>query len=388
MQPRERVITSLNHETPDRVPRDIGSLPVTGIHEEAYRNYLSKYNTKLLKEEEIEIEDTKQQLAKVQEETLRQWKIDTRGVWAKPGSDWTFEIEEGEKHFKFTDEWGISWGKPKESGYYYDIRNNPLSGDIDKQDVLEYPWPNPKDKARIKGLKKRIKTINKDRRYFITMTGLGPGIYEIAQWLRGYKDLWLDFLRDPELAHCLLEKVTELKLDFWEMALSEVGDLIDTVYMADDIGTQEDLQISLDTYRELVKPYQSKLFHFIKSRAPSKIYIFYHSDGAIKQAIPDLIDAGIDVLNPVQVSAKGMDPAVLKDNFGKEITFWGGGPNPHGTLRKGNQEQVAKEIKSRIDTLSPNGGWVFAPIHNIQPDVTAEKLQTTIDTMNKYGTYE
>jgi len=385
MEPRERVIAALNHEKPDRIPRDVGSLPVTGIHAKAYENYLRNYSPEDLEDKSIEIYDVTQQLAKPHEETLKKWRIDTRGVSARPGSGWSLEIKEGDKHHKFTDEWGITWAKPKKSGYYYDIRENPLSGEVEKRDVLEYPWPDPQDESRIEGLSEEIAELNQEKRYFISLTGLGPGIYELAQWLRGYKDLWLDFLRDGELAHLIMEKVTELKLDFWKMALNEVGDLIDTVYMADDIGNQDNLQVSLDTYREFIKPYQKKVFKFIKNEAPSRVFIFYHSDGAIREAIPDLIDAGIDALNPVQVSASGMDPEGLIKEFGDEIAFWGAGANPHGTLLNGNRDEVSREIRSRIDLFDSNGGWVFAPIHNIQPDVEPEKIEAMFETMDTYG---
>ena len=386
MEPRERVVASLNHEKPDRIPRDIGSLPVTGIHARAYEDYLEKYPPEDLEDKTVEIDDVIQQLAKIHEEALQKWGVDTRGVSARPGSNWTLEIRETEKHHKFTDEWGITWAKPKKSGYYYDIRENPLSGEITKADVRDYYWPDSEDDARIDGLRDEIEEIIREDRYFISMTGLGPGIYELAQWLRGYKDLWLDFLRNGDLAHLIMEKVTELKLQFWKMALSEVGDLVDTVYMADDIGNQDNLQISLDTYREFIKPYQKRVFSFIKDKAPSRVFIFYHSDGAIREAIPDLIDAGIDALNPVQVSATGMDPEVLVEEFGEEIAFWGAGANPHGTLLNGDVDDVAREIRSRVDTFGSSGGWVFAPIHNIQPDVEPAKIETMLDTIDSYGT--
>lgn len=386
MEPRERVVAALNHEKPDRIPRDIGSLPVTGIHAKAYESYLQEYPPENLEDRSIEIDDVIQQLAKPHEETLKKWRIDTRGVAAKPGSDWSLEIEEGDKHHKFTDEWSLTWAKPKKSGYYYDIRENPLSGDIEKRNVLEYPWPDPQDESRVEGLREEIVELNQEKQYFISMTGLGPGIYELAQWLRGYKDLWLDFLRNGELAHLVMEKVTELKLNFWKMALDEVGDLIDTVYMADDIGNQDNLQVSLDTYREFIKPYQKKVFNFIKTEAPGSVFIFYHSDGAIREAIPDLIDAGIDALNPVQVSATGMDPENLIEEFGDEVAFWGAGANPHGTLLNDNRDEVSREIRSRIDLFGSSGGWVFAPIHNIQPDVDPDKIEAMFETMDTYGT--
>ncbi|MFW6049165.1 MAG: uroporphyrinogen decarboxylase family protein [Candidatus Bipolaricaulota bacterium] len=387
MEPRERVLTSLHHEEPNRVPRDIGSLPVTGIHAEAYSKYLKEYKDGELDPNQVEIEDVIQQLARVDDRILEEWKVDTRGVWANPGSDWELGVDEDQSHYRFIDEWGITWGMPKRSGYYYDIRDNPLSGEIEREDILDYPWPDPADTYRVAGIAERVDRINAERRYFISMTGLGPGIYELSQWMRGYKDLWIDFLKRGKLAHAMMRKITDLKLEFWEMALSEVGHLVDTVYMADDIGNQNNLQISLETYKEFIKPYQTEVFHFIKDNSPGEICLFYHSDGAIAGAIPDLLEAGIEALNPVQVSAAGMDPGRLNAEFGDRLTFWGAGANPHGTLRNGSLTELDEEIKSRNDIFAPGGGWVFAPIHNLQPDVTPEKIQTIIEAMDKYGGY-
>ena len=383
MEPRDRVVDSLNHKEPDRVPRDLGSSLVTGIHRDAYKNYLDYKG----EEKDIEIVDRIQQLAKVREKHLQKWSIDTRGVFSNPQSSWTLKIESTETHREFTDEWGIRWSKPLNGGLYYDITKSPLAGNIGTRDIKDYDWPDPKDRGRLQGIKEQIREINSDRRYFIFFTGLGPGIYELCQWLRGHKDFWLDLLRDPELAETLLDKITELKLKFWEMALEEVGDLVDTVYMADDLGTQEQLQISRKTYRDLIKPYQSKLFHFIKENAPTRIFIFYHSDGAIKTLIPDLIEAGIDILNPLQVSARDMNPQTLKEEFGNRISFWGGGGDPHGAFSGSSPEEVKEELKVRVKTLKPGGGWVCAPIHNVQRDVSPKNIEAFWEVMDEYGGY-
>lgn len=386
MEPRERVVTALEHKEPDRIPRDLGSSLVTGIHKDAYERYM-EYQVGGTKLSNIQIIDIIQQLARVNEDVLKEWRIDTRGVWARPPSNWKLNVKETKSHYTFIDQWGIKWGKPKKKGLYFDMQDHPLSGKIMKKYIEGYPWPLPDDKARVKGLRDEIKQIKEDHDYFIFMTGLGPGIYELCQWMRGYKDFWIDLGKGADLAHFLLDKITELKVKFWEMALEEVGDLIDTVYIADDLGTQSKLQISIDMYKEFILPYHKRLFNFIKDNASSRVYIFFHSDGAIKDLLPFLLEAGIDILNPVQVSADGMEPGDLKAEFGDELSFWGAGANPHGTLGKNQPDKVKEELRDRIKELSPRGGWIFAPIHNIQPDVSPENVQAIWDTLDKYGNY-
>ena len=386
MEPRERVVASLNHEEPDRVPRDLGSSLVTGIHRGAYKKYLDYTGEKL--DGKIETRDLIQQLADVEGRHLERWAVDTRGVFSNPPSNWELAIEETETHHEFIDQWGIKWSKPKKSGLYYDITESPLAGDIEVEDIEKHDWPDPVDPARFKGLRDEINKINQGRRYFIFFTGLGPGIYEMCQWIRGHREFWLDLIRSPELSKTLLNKITELKLKFWERALTEIGDLIDTVYMADDLATQENLQISIDTYRNFIKEPHYRVFHYIKENAPTPIHIFYHSDGAVRELIPDLIEAGIDVLNPVQVSARGMNPSELKEEFGDKLSFWGAGGNPHGALVNETSEKVEEEISSRIEALAEGGGWVFAPIHNIQPDVPPENFEAMWNALDGYGSYD
>jgi uroporphyrinogen decarboxylase len=214
---------------------------------------------------------------------------------------------------------------------------------------------------------------------------LCAGVTEMHFRLRGYEDGYMDLAADPLLARQIMEKVTELKLAYWEKVLDEIGDLIDIAAEADDLGAQHAPLFSPKTYREIVKPLHAEIVSYIKSR--SKARFFLHSCGAIRDLIPDLIEIGVDCLNPVQVSATGMDTATLKAEFGEDITFWGGAVDPQGTLARGTPEEVRAETRRRIGDLKPGGGFVFASIHNMQAHVPVENILAMWEALDEAGTY-
>ena len=183
-----------------------------------------------------------------------------------------------------------------------------------------------------------------------------------------------------------LERYLEFKLEFWDNLLEQIGDMVDVVCESDDLGTQEATWISKDMYRHLIKPRQKKLFSFIKRRAEVKVFL--HSCGSIYDFIPDLIETGVDILNPIQVSAAKMDTAKLKREFGKDLVFWGGGIDTQKVLPYGTKQEIEDEVKKRIDDLAPGGGFVFATVHNIQEDVPPENIVAMLRALNKYGYYK
>jgi uroporphyrinogen decarboxylase len=195
----------------------------------------------------------------------------------------------------------------------------------------------------------------------------------------------MDMAAEPALARQLMEKITELKLAYWEKVLDEIGDIVDIAAEADDLGAQFAPLFSPRTYREIVKPLHAELISYIKSR--SRARFFLHSCGAIRDLIPDLIEIGVDCLNPVQVSATGMDTADLKAEFGKDITFWGGAVDPQGTLARGTPEEVGAEVRRRIGDLKPGGGFVFASIHNMQAHVPVENILAMWQALDEVGSY-
>jgi uroporphyrinogen decarboxylase len=178
----------------------------------------------------------------------------------------------------------------------------------------------------------------------------------------------------------------ELKMAYWDKMLAEVGDIADAVLESDDMGSQIDMLFSPAMYRRLVKPRHKLLYDFIKSRTKAKI--FFHSCGAIRKVLPDLIEVGIDILNPVQVSATGMDSADLKRDFGKDLTFWGGGVETQQVLSRGTVQEVKDDVHRRIDDLAPGGGFVFATIHAIQANVPPENVLAVWEALRQYDRYQ
>ena len=215
---------------------------------------------------------------------------------------------------------------------------------------------------------------------------IGGGIFEQPARLMGLKNFFMALVRQPEVADRLMEKMTDLYIQASLDYLDHVGSLIDVFVYWDDLCGQQGWLINPDLYVKRVKPRQRRLVEAIKTRTKAKL--FYHGDGAVADLIPHLIEIGFDIINPVQVSARGMDTRQLKRDFGSEITFWGGGVDTQQVLPFGTPEQVRDEVRRRIDDLAPGGGFVFAPVHNIQPFVPPENIVAAYDTARQYGVYQ
>ncbi len=383
MNSRERLRTAINHKEPDRIPLDMGATVVTGIHWEAYKN-LREY-LQFSDEKEIKIMDVVQQLAVVEEDVRSFLKVDVSNVTPRSSPKSMIEIQEEDKYTYFYDEWGIGWQKPKVSGIYYDMFDHPLKDIHTIEEVKDFPWPDPLDPARFDGLKERVRYAAEEEGQAIVLGGLCAGIMEIAAWTLGFERYFSDFALNPELLGCLLDKILELKIAYWEKALQEAGEYVDVVQEADDFAGQYRMLISPEMYREIIKPRHKELFDFIHSSSDAKI--FFHSCGAIRPVIPDLIEAGVDILNPVQVSAAGMDSAELKREYGKDLTFWGGGVDTQNILGNGTPEEVCEEVKRRIEDLAPGGGFVFSAVHNIQPNVPPQNIMAMWKTFQENCSY-
>jgi len=203
-----------------------------------------------------------------------------------------------------------------------------------------------------------------------------------GQILRGYEDFMVDLIANKPLVHALMERLVDAYCERADRLLARVGDLVQAVELCDDLGTQNGPMLSLDCYREMILPYQKRLFAHVKSRTDAAL--LFHSCGSVRAFIPDLIAAGVDALNPVQVSAADMDTAALKRAFGRDITFWGGGCDTQHVLPHGTPAEIAAEVKHRIDDLAPGGGFVFTQVHNIQPDVSPANVLAMLDAVKWY----
>lgn len=382
MNSRQRLQLALNHQEADRVPFDLGATVLTSIHHKSYvalRQYLG------MPEVAPRIVDIFQQIVTVDDDIRDRLKVDVRDVAPRSSATFRIDVKEMPGYSYFYDEWGIGWRMPMDGGWYYDMFDHPLRAITTTAEIDAFPWPDPTDPARFVGLKERARHAAEVEQHGVFLGGLSAGIMEMAAWMRGFENYFADFGNNEQLLSYLMEKVMELKMAYWEIALSEVGEYADAIGEADDFAGQFRMLISPATYRRVVKPLHKKLFDFIHARTKAKL--FFHSCGAIRAVIPDLIEIGVDIINPVQVSATGMDSAELKREFGKDITFWGGGVDTQRVLGSGSPEEVRSETRRRIEDLAPGGGFVFATVHNIQGNVPAENIMAMWETLQEYGIY-
>lgn len=381
MNSRDRIISVLNHRESDKVPFDLGGTLNTGIHVNSYQSLLSYLN---ISKSNSHICDIVQQITYINKEILAEFKIDTHGMYPKSPSNWKLSIDSSSDGFKyFTDQYGIKWRMPK-GGYYFDLCYSPLSK-FSARNLDKYDFPNPRDRECLRGLEEEIIDFY-NKGFFIIFNSISGGFLELSLLLRGFENFYCDLVNNPKFACLLMDKLLEIEIEYWDFILSNFGRYIQMVYTANDLGSQNSLLISPVTYRKYIKPRQKELNSFIKKKKPD-IFIYFHSCGAIYEIIPDLIEAGVDALNPVQVSVASMDTKKLKKEFGKDISFWGGGVDTQRILPFGTAQEIREEVKKRIDDLAPGGGFVFAAVHNIQADVPPQNIMAMWEALQKYGKY-
>ncbi|NQU38603.1 MAG: hypothetical protein HQ523_01490 [Lentisphaerae bacterium] len=218
----------------------------------------------------------------------------------------------------------------------------------------------------------------------VVVKSICAGLFEMGQRIRGMENFLCDMMVSPDLAGRAMDRVLEIKLRFWETAIKELGDTIDVVVESDDYGTQDSQLIRPEQFREMIKPRVAHLVKHIKGLAPN-VKFFFHSCGNVRPLIPDFIEIGIDILNPVHIAAEGMDPIGLKRDFGNEISFWGGGVETQEVLPKGTPEQVRDDVRRNVDALAPGGGWVFNTVHNIQADCPPENIMAMWKALREFG---
>jgi uroporphyrinogen decarboxylase len=379
---RERLLTALEHRVPDRVPIDLGGNQ-TGIHKFAYQKLIGQLGLK----EELVILDIVQQLAKPSEALLQRLHVDTRYVWARGALSFNDDVvrrrRDGQMWNDFTDEFGVTWSMPDLSPNYFDITHSPLAG-LSLKQIKKYPFPQGDDPARFEGLRERVLALKRDTPYAV-VSGISGVVYEYCWYLRGLENLFTDMMERPEVLEILVDRMLKFWLDWFRLFLAEVGDVVDVIMIGDDLAGQNGPLFSPKIYRSIVKPRQKRLVQYIKSGTQAKIW--YHSCGAVVEYIPDLLDNGIDILNPVQISAKGMDPAKLKAEFGDKLVFWGGAIDSQHVLPRGTPEEVRDSIRRNMEAFKPGGGYVFNNVHNIQADVPPENILAMYDAALEFGRY-
>jgi uroporphyrinogen decarboxylase len=383
MTSRERVLAALNHRQPDRVPLDLGGNQ-TGIHKFAYEALVRHLGL----DEEIEIMDAVQQLARPSEAVLERLRVDTRYVHAGAASDFDGQIvvaeRDGKRWHDLTDEFGVRWSMPDDSPLYMDITHHPLAAaTID--DLADYPWPRGGDPGRFAGLRERALQLRQETPYAV-VSGISGVVYEICWYMRGLEQWFMDMLERPDFCEAILDRTLRFWLDWFQVFLDEVGDVVDVIMIGDDLAGQGGPLFRPDFYRRVVQPRHKQLVQFIKSRTSAKIW--YHTCGACRDFIPDLLENGIDALNPVQISAAQMDPEQLKTEFGDRLVFWGGAIDAQHVLPHADPDTVREHVRKNLQAFKPGGGYVLNNVHNIQAGVPPENELAMYDAGYEFGFYE
>jgi uroporphyrinogen decarboxylase len=380
---RERLLKTLTHQEPDRVPLDLGSTQVTGIHVVAYHRLRQALG---LPPAEPQIYDYIQGLALPDPDVIDRLGVDVRGLFPLNSHNWHVVEQEDGEYWSYHDEWGITHRKPRTDGLYYSLWKVPLDDpELTIQDINHHPWPRLDDPRRIEGLRQLAEGYHAAG-YAVVLKDPFAGLFEMAQRIVGMENLLLIMASNKGLAMALFDKLAELKLAFWEMALPQLADVVDVISQADDYGTQVSQIISPRMFREQLKPRWKLIFDRLRVLAPNARR-FFHSCGNVRPLLPDYIELGVEILNPVHVRAVGMEPAALKHDFGDALVFWGGGVDTQGVLPNATPQEVKDDACRNIEALAPGGGFVFNTVHNIQPDVPAENLAALYEAFAEHGIY-
>lgn len=406
MTSRERVLAAINHKEPDYLPMDLGSNVSAGISGMAYANLKEHLG---IKEGHTRIYDVVQQVAQPEEcvlDLVGADALDVARVYNEKDSDWydvtlsNGKIGQWPAWFQpvktadggydvFQD--GVLIARMPKGGMCFDQTIFPYKEDYpDNYDDLDHamgqvlwsalvhgPWDHMKDfptedafyaDLRERCLKLRAST---DRALMITC---GCNLFEWGTFLRRMENFLMDIYAEPESVQELIEQLMVRHLHTLEKTCAAVGDIVDILRFGDDLGMDKNMFMSAEKYRELFKPYHTKLNDYVHTHSNMKTFL--HSCGSIYGVMGDLIDAGYDIINPVQTTAYQMDPARLKKEFGKDITFWGGGCNTRSVLNHAKPEEVYEYTCRMIDIFHHDGGFVFNTEHNILPDVPPENIMS------------
>lgn len=348
MTPKQRVLDAINHNQTDRVPLDLW------VTKEVMDKLCAYFQTHQA------------------DDVMKELRVDIRlvePVYIGPSLE---ESLDG----KIKDIWGVTRRRIKYSnGSYTEVDSYPLEGDITISDIQNYPWPDP-DHYNYSVIPNLCEKYDD---YAILNVGdrlNRTSVLKAAMYLRGMQQLMIDMALNPSLVNALLEKISDYYLAQNERIFKAGEGLIDIFMMGDDFGTQKGLLISPEMFREFFAP---KLKEFTAQARSYGLKVMLHSCGSIRELIPDIIQIGVDILNPIQTSAEGMIPDELKRDFGDKICFHGGIDIQH-TLPFGTTRDVESEVKERIRVLGKNGGYIMAPTHNIQTDTPIKNILTMYQT--------
>ena len=412
MTSRERILTALQHKQPDRVPVDIGATPSSGISAIAYTRLVKHLG---MDHARTQVYDTVQELARPSEEVLNLFGADALDIhrafdaedqdWypvaladgsAAEYPVWTKVSPQPDGSFHYYGSEGELVGLKPAGGTFYDGTLFPyLSGypdhfrDIEKDmsrsiwaAMKMSPWHLSDQPGFWKNLRTGVKRLREtsDRALII---GLGCNLFEWGSFLRRMDNFLMDIYLDPVNVERLLDALMQVHMEKLARVCESVGDLVDFAKFGDDLGMDTGPFMEPEVYRTLFKPRHKMLCEFVKNN--SNMHTYLHSCGSIYSLIPDLLDAGFEVLNPVQTNAAGMDPAALKREFGKDVTFWGGGIDTRSVLNFGTPQQVKNQVKERLEIFAKEGGYVFNTVHNILPEVPPENIVAMFEAVKEFN---
>ncbi len=367
---RERVLAVIDREVPDRYPVDLGGSPASGINLYAYKrlkHYLGLPGP-------IRVQTERSLLAWPDEAILELFDVDLRLVIAHMAEDsgtrGIFDELTYATEAEYTDIWGVVRRRPP-GGHYYVVRAPFEQEDLSLADLDAHPWPSP-TKTDVAGIRTEAARLRRETDCALVVHVPGR-LFSLGQFMCGFANWLVQLKVNPEFCEALLDRGLEIQLAMAEATLEAVGDAVDILYLADDYGMQTGPLISPQLFRRIFKPRMIRLIQFLRER--SRARIAFHSCGSVYAFIPDFIDAGVEILNPVQVSASDMNSARLRREFGHRLAFWGGVDSQH-VLPHGTPADVRAEVTRRAQDLGP--GFIPYSVHNIQAEVPPENILAMI----------
>lgn len=412
MNSRERVLAAIAHKQPDQVPVDLGSTPSSGISAIAYSNLLKSIGRTDLP---VQIYDVVQQLAQPDMSIIDRFGVDVLDIgraFNTEEKDWHETIlANGDKafypiHFNpvkqadgshcYDEDGKRLLALMPQGATFFDQSYFPyINGFPENYDTLDEemgrvlwsryvhsPWDHTQDPDFWKTLREKTLQLraSTDKALMIVC---GCNLFEWGTFLRRMDNFLMDLLCEPDQVARMLDQLLERHLATLAKVCDSVGDVVDIIRFGDDLGMTSGPFMDVDTYRSLFKPRHKQLCDYVKTH--SQMHTFIHSCGSISSLMPDLIEAGIEIFNPVQTNARQMEPEFLKKEFGQDCTFWGGGVETVGTLNNGTPEQVREQVLERLEIMSAGGGFVFNTVHNILPDVPPQNILAMFDAVKEFN---
>ena len=381
LSPRERVLMTINHQEPDRVPIILGTSNTTGMKLKPYQGLKQLLGVE--SEDRYIYEWPELGTVLADEKVLQRLRADARGVLDLYPS-WVYEKNRARpEHSPFIDDWGSGQKEISPGVWFPGI--HPMKGAKTLDEIENYPWPDMNDPSRVAHVREEARKLAEQNEYAIIGTPWLLFPLERSFAMQGMDTFLVNLMKRPDFAEALLKKIASLCKELMGHFLEAAGENLDIIKIGDDIGMQKGLLMSPKTYRQILKPIHADFISFIKERTKAKV--FFHTDGDVFDLIPDFIEIGVDILNPIQTSAGKMsDLPELKKQFGKTLTFCGA-VDTHSILPMGTPQQVRDEVKRVIEVLAPGGGYMLSSVHTIMDDVPPENVLAMVDAVEEFGKY-